>query len=139
MIHLCIHTADLSEVYVLRKEQFGLTSTESLRERWNININENKIQTIYFSHLRRLVEAYLTLKGRNTPFVNNVTYLHTEMIAKDFRKMIRIYPLLKGDSLKLQYEINTVQSIDKDHNDIYPPRIGICGSQPSFETTEPKK
>jgi hypothetical protein len=67
-----IHTTDRKEDYVLRKLQRGLTLMESWCERWNIKINEDKTQVIYFSHWRRQLEAYLTLKGRHIPFVNNV-------------------------------------------------------------------
>jgi hypothetical protein len=48
---------------------------ESWCERWNIKINEEKTQTIYFSHRRTAVEAFLTLKGRQIPFTNYVKYV----------------------------------------------------------------
>jgi hypothetical protein len=48
---------------------------ESWCERWNIKINKDKTLAVYFSHWRRLVEAYLTVKGRHIPFVNNVKHL----------------------------------------------------------------
>jgi hypothetical protein len=66
---------------------------ESWCERWNIKINEEKTQAIYFSHRRTPVEASLTLKGRHILFANHVKYprvifvkkltwrLHTETIA----------------------------------------------------------
>jgi hypothetical protein len=38
-------------------------------------MNKDKTQDIYFSHRRRPVEAYLTLKGWKVHFVNNVKYL----------------------------------------------------------------
>jgi len=38
-------------------------------------VNEDKTQVIYFSHRHRPVEAYLTLKGRQVPFVTNVKYI----------------------------------------------------------------
>jgi hypothetical protein len=40
-----------------------------------MKITEDKTQAIYFSHWRKPVEAYLTLKGGNIPFVKNVKYL----------------------------------------------------------------
>jgi hypothetical protein len=43
--------------------------------RWNIKLIEDKPQAICFSHRWRPVESYLTLKGRQVPFVNNVKYL----------------------------------------------------------------
>jgi hypothetical protein len=44
-------------------------------KRWNIKINENKTQAIYFSHGIRPPESLLTLNGWDLPFVNNVKYL----------------------------------------------------------------
>jgi hypothetical protein len=40
-----------------------------------VKINKDKTQAVYFSHQRRQVQAYLTLKGRHIHFVNNVKYL----------------------------------------------------------------
>jgi hypothetical protein len=48
---------------------------ELLCERWNIKTNEDKTQTIYFSHRYRPVEAFLVLKVRQVPFANHVKYL----------------------------------------------------------------
>jgi len=48
---------------------------ESWCESWNIKINEEKTQTIYFSHRRTPVEAFLTLKGRQISFAKHVKYL----------------------------------------------------------------
>jgi hypothetical protein len=61
---------DRKEGYVLRNLQRGLSAIETWCERWNIRINEDKTQAIYFSHRLRPPEAYLTLNGRNIPFVN---------------------------------------------------------------------
>jgi hypothetical protein len=61
--------------YVLRKLQRGLNSVEEWSKLWNIKINEDKTQAIYFSHRIRPPESLLTLNGRNIPFVNNVKYL----------------------------------------------------------------
>jgi len=47
---------------------------ESWHEQWDIKINEDKTQDIYFSHRCRPIEAYLTLKGYHIPFVNDVKY-----------------------------------------------------------------
>jgi hypothetical protein len=41
-------------------------------ERWNIKIIDDKIHAIYFSCRRVPVEAHLTLKGRNVPFVKDM-------------------------------------------------------------------
>jgi hypothetical protein len=73
--YTCIRTTHCKEGYVLRKLQRGLTSTESWCERWNIKINEEKIEAIYFSHKLRPTENFLTLKGWQVPFVNHVKYL----------------------------------------------------------------
>jgi hypothetical protein len=67
----CIYTTDHKVGYVLRKLQRSLTTMESWCECWNIKINE----AICFSHRRRRVEAFLALKRRHIPFVNNVKYL----------------------------------------------------------------
>jgi len=48
---------------------------ETWCERWNIEINEEKIQAIYFSHRCTPVEAFLTLKGKQILFVNHMKYL----------------------------------------------------------------
>jgi hypothetical protein len=76
----------------------------------DIKINEDKFQTIYFSHRLRSLEAHLPLTGWNIPFVNHLNYLaiifdkrftwrlYIEMIeAKAFRKCIRIYSLFKSE------------------------------------------
>jgi hypothetical protein len=83
---------------------------ETWCERWNITINEDKTQGIYFSRSRRPLVSHLTVKGRNIPFVNSVKYLgvifdrrvtwrlHIEMIeAKVFRTFIRLYSLFKNE------------------------------------------
>jgi len=57
----------IQQGYVLRQLQRGLTSKKSWCGRWNIKINEDKTQAIYFFHRRRPVEAYVTLKGWHVP------------------------------------------------------------------------
>jgi hypothetical protein len=85
-------------------------------KRWNIKINEDKTQAIYFSHKIRPSESLLT----NIPFVNNVRYLgvifhrkitwglHIKTIeTKAFRAFIRAYSLLKSELLNANiYEGN---------------------------------
>jgi hypothetical protein len=44
----CIYTTDRKEGHVLRKLQRGLTSMESWCEHWNIKINEDTTQAIYY-------------------------------------------------------------------------------------------
>jgi hypothetical protein len=71
----CVYATDRKEGYVLRKLQRGLSATETWCERWNIKINEDKIQPIYFPHRLRPPGAHLRLNGRNIPFANHVKYL----------------------------------------------------------------
>jgi hypothetical protein len=110
----CIYATDRKEDYVLRKLQRGLSAIETSCERWNIKINGDKTQAIYFSHRFRPLEAHLTMNGRNIPFVDHVRYLrylaeifekritwwlHIEMIvieAKAFRTVTTIYSLFKS-------------------------------------------
>jgi hypothetical protein len=101
----CLYATDRKEGFVVRKLHRRLSSMETWCERWNIKINEDKTQGIYFSRSRRPPDSHLTrtLNGRNIPFVNSVKYLgvifdkkvtwrlHIEMIeAKAFRTFIRI-------------------------------------------------
>jgi hypothetical protein len=77
---------------------------------WNIKINKNKTQAIYFSHRIRPPESLLALNGWNIPFVNNVKYLgvifdrkitwtlHIKMIeTMAFRALIWTYSLFKSE------------------------------------------
>jgi hypothetical protein len=45
----CFYATERKEGYVIRKLQRGLNSEEELPKRWNIKINEDKTQAIYFS------------------------------------------------------------------------------------------
>jgi retron-type reverse transcriptase len=65
----CLYATDRKEGFIVRKLQRGLTSIEA----WNIKINEDKTQGIYFSHSHPPPVSRLTLHGRNIPFVNNIT------------------------------------------------------------------
>jgi hypothetical protein len=77
-----------------------------------MKINEDKTQSICFSHRRGLVGTHLTLKGWNISFAKEVKYLgvifdsrvtwrlHIDSIVnKALRTFIRIYPLLKSEWL----------------------------------------
>jgi hypothetical protein len=66
---------DHKEGYVLRKLQRVLNVTATWYERWNIKVNEDKTQAIYFSHRLRAPEAHLTLNGQNIPSVSHIKYL----------------------------------------------------------------
>jgi hypothetical protein len=48
---------------------------ETWCERWNIKINEDTTQGIYFSRTPQPPVSHLTLNGRNIPVVNSVKYL----------------------------------------------------------------
>jgi hypothetical protein len=109
----CIYATDLKGNYVRRKLQRGLSAVETECERWNIKINEDKNQEIYFSHRLRSPEAHLKLNGQNIPLCNHVNHLgvifykritwrlHIEMIeAKAVTTFIRIYSLSKSDHLR---------------------------------------
>jgi hypothetical protein len=63
------------ERHVLCKLPRGITAVNSWCERWNIKINERKIQAIYFSRILRVPDDILELSGGDIPFVNNVTIL----------------------------------------------------------------
>jgi hypothetical protein len=67
----CLYATDLKEGFVLRKLQRGLSSMETRCERWKVKINEEKTRAIYFFRRLRPSESYLTLNGRNIPFVNS--------------------------------------------------------------------
>jgi hypothetical protein len=47
---ICIYATDRKEDYVLRKLQCGFSDMEKGWECWNIKINEDKTQAIYFCH-----------------------------------------------------------------------------------------
>jgi hypothetical protein len=115
---ICIYATDRKEDYELRKLQRGLNATKTWCERWNIKINVNKTQAIYFSHRLRSPEARLTLNGQNIPFVSNgkclcVTFdkritwkVHNEIIgAKDFRTFITIYFLFRNERLSANIKL----------------------------------
>jgi hypothetical protein len=91
---------------------------EERTKRWNIKINEDKKQAIYFSHRIRQLESPLTLNGQNIPFVNNVEYfdvifdrkitrrLHIKTIeTKAFRARIRTYSLFKSERLSANIKL----------------------------------
>jgi hypothetical protein len=120
----CLYATERKEGYVLRKLQCGLDAIETWCEHWNIKINEEKTQAIYFSHRRRPPESHLKLNRRNIQFVNSVKYLgvifdikitrrlHIEMIeAKAFRTFIRIYSLFKSKRLSASIKLTIHQAL----------------------------
>jgi hypothetical protein len=95
-----LYATDRKEGFVGIKLQCGLSSMKIWCKRWNVKINEDKTQGIYFSRSRSL-----TLNERYIPFVNSVKYLgvifdrrvtwrlHIEMIeAKAFTTFVRDIP-----------------------------------------------
>jgi hypothetical protein len=115
---------DRKECYALRNLQRGLIVIEAWCERWNIKINDDKTQAIYFFHRLRPPEADLTSNGRNISFVNNVKYLsvifdkriawrvHTEVIeAKAFRIFIIIYSLFRSECLSANIKLILHQAL----------------------------
>jgi hypothetical protein len=57
----CLYATDRKEGFVVRKLQHGLSSMEAWCVRWNVKINEDKTQGIYFSQSRRPPESHFTL------------------------------------------------------------------------------
>jgi hypothetical protein len=77
---------------------------------WNIKINEDTTQSIFFSHRLTPPEVHLTLKRWNIAFVNHVKYLWVifdkklpiKMIETEaFRTFIRVYSIFKSWVIKL--------------------------------------
>jgi hypothetical protein len=66
---------DSKKGHVLRELQRGFDSLAAWRKRWDIKINEEKTQAIYFSQQIRPLETILTTNRRNIPFVNGVKHL----------------------------------------------------------------
>jgi hypothetical protein len=87
---------------------------ESWYEYWNIRINEENTQAIYFSHQCTPVWAFLALKGWYIPFVKHMKYLGVifykkiswklcigTIASKDLCIFISIYPILKSEHLSI--------------------------------------
>jgi hypothetical protein len=70
-----LYATDRKEGFVVRKLQRDLSSMETWCERWNIKINKDKTQGIYFSRRRPPPESHLALNGRNISYVNSAKYL----------------------------------------------------------------
>jgi hypothetical protein len=118
-----LYATDLKGGFIVRKIQRGLSSMETWCECWNIKINEEKIQGVYFSRSLRPPASYLSLNGRYIPFVNNAKYLgvifdkkitwrlHIEMIkAKAFRTFIGVYSLFKSERLSAYINVRSSTS-----------------------------
>jgi hypothetical protein len=120
----CLYAIDRKEGFVVRKLQRGLSSMETWYERWNIKINEDNSQRIYFSRNRRPPKFQITLNRRNIQFVNNAKYigvifdkavtwrLHAKIIkAKDFRIFIRRYSVLKSERLSANNKLTLHEAL----------------------------
>jgi hypothetical protein len=84
----CLYVTDHKEGFIVRKIQRGLRSMEAWCEHWNIKINEDKSQGIYFSRSCRRPVSHLTLNGRNIPFIKSITYLG---LIFDKKVTLRLY------------------------------------------------
>jgi hypothetical protein len=97
---------------------------EAWYERWNIKINADKAQAIYFSHRLRPPETYITLNEWDVPFINHAKYLgvisdksstfrlNTEMIeSKAFRTFIRFYSLMKSELLSANIKVTLHKAV----------------------------
>jgi hypothetical protein len=120
----CLYATDRKEGFIVRKFHRGLSSMEAWCERWNIKINEDKTQWIYFSHSRRPPVSRLTVNGKDIPFVSSTKYLgvifnmkitwrlHIQMIeAKAFRTFIRVYSLLKSEQLSANIKLTLPKAL----------------------------
>jgi hypothetical protein len=119
----CLYATERKEGYVLRKLQRGFNSMVEWSKSWNIKINEDKTQAIYFSHRIRLPES-LTINGQNIPFVNNVKYLgvifdrkitwglHIKTIeTKAFRAFTRTYSLFRCEHLSSNIKLTLYKAL----------------------------
>jgi hypothetical protein len=124
----CLYTTELKEGYDPLKLQRRLDSIAAWCERWNIQINEDKLRAMYFSHRIGVPESLLTLNGWIIPFVNSGKYLsvivdkkntwrlHMEtIISKVFRTFVRIFSFFKserlGTNIKLTLDKALVSSV----------------------------
>jgi hypothetical protein len=111
--HLCVKGQSNPSIAGSRLHRWG-----PHRERWNIKINEDKTQGIYFFHSPRPPVSHLTLNGRYIQFVNNIKYLgvifykkitwrlHIQMMeAKTFRIFIRVYSLFRSERLSANIKL----------------------------------
>jgi hypothetical protein len=118
----CIYVTDRKGIYVLRKLQRGLSAIETWCECWNIKIDEDKTQAIYFLIDLGPLRPILTLNGRNVSFNNHVIYLgvifnkritcrlHIEMTeAKAFRTFIKIYSIFKSERLSANIKLTSIR------------------------------
>jgi hypothetical protein len=118
---------------------------------WNIEINEDETQAIYFSHRCRPPESFLTLRGWNIPFVNNVNYLGVInkkivgrsyikiMEAKAFRAFIRTYSIFKSELLSANVKLTLHKALIRSVMTYALSCLGIWGRYPSVKIAAPVK
>jgi hypothetical protein len=93
-------------------------------KRWNIKINEDKTQAIYFSHRIRPPESLLIINGQNISFVNKIKSLvvifdrkitrrlHIKTFeTKAFRAFIRTYSLLKNEHVSANLKLTLYKAL----------------------------
>jgi hypothetical protein len=102
---------------VLRKLQRGFGAIETWCEHWNIKINEDKTQAMYFFDRLRPPQAHITLKGWNIHCISHIKYLglifdkitmrlHTRItMIEGFRTFIRINSLFKSEHLSTNIKL----------------------------------
>jgi hypothetical protein len=148
----CLYATDRKEGFCGRKLERGLTSMETWCERWNIRINEDMTQGVYFSHSRRSPESYLTLNEINIPFVNNAKFLgvifdkkitwRLQIVvieAKAIRTFIIIYSLFKCERLSTNIKLTLHKAFIRLVITYASPAWGICGRQPFNKIAAPAK
>jgi hypothetical protein len=120
----CIYVTEKHECCVLCKLQRGLTAENLWCERWNMKINEGNSQMICFSRRLTVPDDVLQLSRRDSPFVNNVTYLGVTFarrmtwghriertVAKVLRTYVRTYSLLKNGRLSTNIKLMPYQAV----------------------------
>lgn len=121
-----MYPTDRKERQVIRKLQRDLSSMESLRERWNIKISDDKSQTTYFSCRNGPAESHRTSKGRNIPVANQVKYpdvifdgkvtlrYHTTMRPSELLSLSAPNSTTRDWTLTLNYPPHGIHHICKD-------------------------
>jgi hypothetical protein len=118
------YTTEEHQRGVFCKLQRSLTTVKSSFEPWNINLNEEETQAIYFS--RRLIVPHYVLQVdvRCIPSVNNVTYLGVTIgsrvnrgtvskrtVTMAFRMYIRTYFLFKSGCLSTNINLKPYKAL----------------------------
>jgi hypothetical protein len=147
----CFYATEKLEGLVLCKLQRGLTAVNSWFERWNIKMDDWKIQVIYVSRRLRVSEEVLQLNGRDIPIVNNVTYLGVifdrritwrhyieETVAKVLRTYIRTYSLIRSSRLSTNIKHTLYKALIRAVM-TYLSHLGVYGGRSTIEIAEPEE